>query len=204
MLRTATRLRASIYIKYAVDKVVALIGLVFGLPILAAITIGSLVEDGPPVFFVQDRLGKDGQVFPMLKFRSMLVKSPVIRNPDGSTRVDREDPRVTRVGRFLRRTSLDEFPQLINVLLGQMSLVGPRPDLPEHMLQYSERDRLKLRMRPGLTGLAQVTGRNELQWSERTLLDNYYIDEFSLWLDMTILFRTVGAVIAGRGVQARR
>lgn len=205
MIDTATGGSASlqIIVKHLLDKAIALAALIVGLPVGLGISFCILLDDGAPVFFIQQRLGRNGKSFPMVKFRSMGVNCAVVYQADGSTSVVEGDLRVTKVGQFLRRTSLDELPQLVNVLLGHMSLVGPRPDLPEHYDLYSEADRGKLRMRPGITGLAQVSGRNDLPWRERIRLDNEYIDNYSLWLDLQILLRTVAVVFAGRGVTAK-
>jgi lipopolysaccharide/colanic/teichoic acid biosynthesis glycosyltransferase len=125
------------------------------------------------------------------------------RNPDGSLAVSENTATLTRFGRWLRRTSLDEIPQIFNILVGEMSFIGPRPDLPEHVRLYSEEERLKLRVRPGLTGLAQVMGRNDLPWPERLKLDVRYVREFSLRLDLRILLLTVRQVVSGKGVYQR-
>jgi lipopolysaccharide/colanic/teichoic acid biosynthesis glycosyltransferase len=150
--------------------------------------------------FLQDRLGLNGKPFRLLKFRSMYENAPDLRNPDGSAVTSLNDPRVTPVGRFLRRTSLDELPQLINVLKGDMSLVGPRPDQVDQIRYYSEEEKRKLLVKPGITGLAQINGRNEIPWQKRKELDLEYVDRQSLWLDMQILLKTIPYVLAHRGV----
>jgi lipopolysaccharide/colanic/teichoic acid biosynthesis glycosyltransferase len=136
----------------------------------------------------------------MLKFRTMVANAPDLRNPDGSTYSGADDPRVTPLGRLLRKTSLDELPQLWNVVRGDMSLVGPRPDLPDQSRHYSADDWRRLEVRPGITGLAQVSGRNELPWSERRALDLRYVAGMSLGLDLRILLRTLPGVARSRGV----
>jgi lipopolysaccharide/colanic/teichoic acid biosynthesis glycosyltransferase len=161
--------------------------------------------DSPgPALFVQPRLGRHGRVFRMLKLRTLHWQpgAPPDMNPDGSTRVEAEDPRLTRVGRFLR-SGLDELPQLWNVLCGQMALIGPRPDEPFHRASYTPREEKKLSVRPGITGLPQVSGRNELAWKERIALDLEYIENYSLALDARIAWLTLRALISKRGVYVR-
>jgi undecaprenyl phosphate N,N'-diacetylbacillosamine 1-phosphate transferase len=157
--------------------------------------------DSPgPAFFSQPRLGRWGRLFTLYKLRSMVEGAPVVLNPDGSTRVVDGDPRVTRLGRFLRRFGLDELPQLVNIVRGEMSLVGPRPDHDFQAQYYGEGDFRKLAMRPGITSLAQVSGRNTLSWRQRTDLEIEYVECFSLGLDMQIAWRTVGVVVRGTGL----
>ncbi|MBC7460018.1 MAG: sugar transferase [Thermoleophilia bacterium] len=170
-------------------------------PILLALAIWVLVDAGRPVLFVQRRTGKGGREFPMLKFRSMVndavrvgQRLGVTDDPHG---VVKDDPRITRSGRFFRRTSLDELPQLLNVLVGQMSLVGPRPDIPEQSVHYSASDRRRLEVLPGVTGYSQVHGRDEIEWPERIRQDVHYIDTWTLWQDIKLVFQTVG--VFGRG-----
>lgn len=161
-----------------------------------------LVDSGAPVLFRQDRLGRNGRVFSMYKFRTMVegadAKAPV--KADGSLLTSDDDPRITSVGRLLRRTSLDELPQLLNVVAGQMSLVGPRPDLPWQEAYYTDANRVKLCVRPGITGLAQVSGRNELSWSERLALDVDYVQNCSLIMDAVIIWKTMAVVLSRRGI----
>lgn len=157
-------------------------------PILAGVAFAVLVTTGRPVLFAQLRPGRDGRPFRIYKFRTMR---------DGPL-PDRE--RITSLGRFLRASSLDELPELINVLAGQMSLVGPRPLLMEYMPYYTDRERLRHRVRPGMTGWAQVTGRNEIGWSDRLNRDVWYVEHWSLWLDLKILMRTALVVVRRSGV----
>lgn len=196
----------NLLVKRAFDLVVATSILVVGMPvwimIAAAITIGS----PGPVFYSQTRLGRGGRAFGMLKFRSMYVDADARL---GEVRADneatgplfkmRDDPRVTDVGRWLRKFSVDEFPQLINVLKGEMSLVGPRPPLPHESEQYSVRDWRRLEVVPGMTGLWQVSGRSGLTFDEMVSLDIFYIENWSVALDMTLLVRTIPAVLFARG-----
>ena len=146
------------------------------------ISAGVILDGGPPVLFRQSRPGLDEQPFTLLKFRSM------------------HDGRVTRWGRFMRRWSLDELPQLLNVLRGDMSLVGPRPLLPRYLPYYTDRERLRHAVRPGMTGWAQIHGRNTTSWDERLGLDVWYVENQSLLLDIRILAQTAAAVISGRGI----
>jgi len=166
---------------------------------LPAIVIGMagalviLLEDGGPVVFRQVRVGRSGQRFVLLKLRTMIR---IKRSKDAFP--DPQD--FTRIGRLLRRLSIDELPQLINVMRGEMSIVGPRPTLPYQVQRYDSRQFGRLRVLPGLTGLAQVNGRNEMTWSERIEWDLRYVSDQSLWLDLKILLRTVQAILVGAGV----
>ena len=161
------------------------------IPIAAAIRI----EDGGPVFYKSRRLGKGFAEFDMLKFRSMQVNAPDLRNDDGSTYNSPTDSRVTHVGRFLRETSLDELPQLFNVLLGHMSILGPRPGDVESKDTYEEDEKDKLLVRPGISGYTQAYYRNSISVREKRLYDAWYAHNVSLWLDMKILFKTVVTVL---------
>jgi lipopolysaccharide/colanic/teichoic acid biosynthesis glycosyltransferase len=174
------------------DRLVGAALLVVVSPLLAVIALWILLDDGRPVLLAQDRVGKGGRRFRMLKFRTMVPNAlelahELTEDPYG---VVPDDPRVTRPGRFLRRTSLDELPQLWNVLVGEMSLVGPRPDLVEQAAHYSERERGRLAVEPGITGWSQVNGREEVSWPERIEQDLWYIEHWSLLLDLKILLRT--------------
>jgi lipopolysaccharide/colanic/teichoic acid biosynthesis glycosyltransferase len=153
-----------------------------------------------PAWFRQKRLGLGGAPFTLFKFRTMTADAPDLRNADGSTFNSPDDPRVTPVGRFLRATSLDELPQLFNVIKGDMSLVGPRPELVDQVRFYSDRDKQRLEVRPGITGLAQLSGRNSLAWSKRRELDLEYLERRTLGLDLGILFKTLPYVLRRRGV----
>jgi lipopolysaccharide/colanic/teichoic acid biosynthesis glycosyltransferase len=152
------------------------------------------------VLFRQARLGLHGGVFRVYKFRTMYVDSPDWRNEDGSAYAEEADPRVTAAGRFLRATSLDELPQLLNVLRGEMSLVGPRPDLPDQLRFYTPDEMRKLTVKPGLTGLAQIHGRNRIAWRARKRLDLEYVDRRSLRLDVEILLKTIPYVLLRRDI----
>lgn len=196
----------SVAVKSVVDRGAALLGLVVLSPLLVAIAVAVRFSSPGPVIFRQQRTGRDGRLFTMLKFRTMVVDAEerlaelVVRNEGAGPlfKLD-DDPRVTRVGRLLRRTSLDELPQLVNVLIGDMSLVGPRPALPRETAQYSQWVWRRLHVRPGLTGLWQVSGRSQLSWEESIRLDLQYVNTWSLRLDAKILLRTVRAVLARDG-----
>lgn len=183
------------YIKRFLDVIFALIALPFWLVLL--IIVGPIIyfQDKGPIFYNAFRLGKNGRVFKMYKFRSMKVDAPDIRNEDGSTYNAEDDPRLTRIGKFIRKTSIDETPQLLNVLKGDMSLIGPRPDLPEQEKFYSEQDRKKLEVRPGITGYNQAYYRNTVPWKKRIENDIYYINHISFWLDFKILIKTITSII---------
>jgi len=176
------------------DVVVAGLVIVLSLPVAIVTAVLILLEDGRPVFFRQLRAGRDGRPFYLLKFRSMRVNSV---RPETVGIVGGNHPLVTKVGRIIRRTKVDELPQLLNVLIGEMSLVGPRPTLLEQVQEYDAVQRRRLATCPGLTGWAQVHGNTRLTWNERILLDVWYVDNWSLWLDIVTLWKTVGVVIGG-------
>ncbi|MCL6547709.1 MAG: sugar transferase [Alicyclobacillus sp.] len=192
--------------KRATDVVLSLLGLIVSAPLLAAIALAVKLDDGGPVFFSQYRSGQYGKPFRMYKFRSMRVDAEAVREQlmhlnemSGPVFKISHDPRVTRVGRFLRKTSLDELPQLFNVLRGDMSLVGPRPPLPSEVNQYNPEHRRRLSVKPGITCLWQIGGRNEIDFSQWMQLDLQYIDSWTYWNDWRILLRTIPAVVKRRG-----
>lgn len=164
------------------------------------IRIAIIFDDRGPLFYVSDRLGKDGKVFKMYKFRSMKVNSPDLRNKDGTTFNSKNDMRVTKVGKVLRKTSLDEVPQIINVLKGEMSFIGPRPDMPNAVNIYSKSDREKLCVAPGITGYSQVHYRNSSTLEQRFAGDVFYARNISFWTDIKILICTVKNVLARENV----
>lgn len=193
-------------LKHTFDRVAALSILLLTAPLLLVVALAVRCGDGGPVFFRQERIGVRGRPFDMVKFRTMVPDAPQLRA--GLHAVDegagplfkmRRDPRVTRVGAVLRRYSLDELPQLFNVVGGSMSLVGPRPPLPGEVATYCDRARRRLLVRPGMTGLWQVSGRSTLSWEESLTLDLRYVETWSLSLDLIILVRTVRAVLRGDG-----
>lgn len=194
------------WLKRAVDLVATGLGLLLISPLLLAITLAIKLDSPGPVFYRQERVGKHGQRFKMLKFRSMrpdadklLVLLRERNEASGPLFKMRRDPRVTRVGRVLRRLSLDELPQLLNVLRGEMSLVGPRPPLPSEVAEYEDWQFGRLRAVPGITGLWQVSGRSEVPFQDMVRLDLHYIRNWSLGLDLEILLRTIPAVVTSRG-----
>lgn len=197
---------SALAVKRAVDVVGASVGLVVLGPVLLGLMVAVRLHDGGPSLFAQRRLGQHGRAFTMYKLRSMRVGAEAERaalEPEnelnGPVFKLRRDPRVTPLGRWLRRSSLDELPQLLNVLRGEMSLVGPRPPLPDEVARYEPWQVRRLSMRPGLTGLWQVSGRSELPFERWMQLDLAYIDRWSLALDASVLLRTVPAVLSGRG-----
>jgi len=183
--------KVNLIIKRLIDFFGSLIGLIIISPVFIIIAILVKTTSKGPIFFKQERLGKGGKVFKIIKFRTMVVDAEKIG--DGLKVKSENDNRITKIGRFLRTTSLDELPQLFNVLKGEMSLVGPRPPVPYYPYKYEDYDCFQIRrfnMKPGMTGLAQVTVRNSVSWNERILIDVEYVDNFNVWLDIKILFKT--------------
>ncbi|KQS68832.1 sugar transferase [Modestobacter sp. Leaf380] len=192
--------------KAAVDKCAAALVIVLLLPVLAATAAAVKATSSGPVFYRQQRVGQDGRVFTMLKFRSMVVDAEArlaalqpVNEGNGVLFKMKGDPRVTRVGRVLRRYSLDELPQLLNVLTGQMSLVGPRPPLPREVERYGFDMHRRFLVKPGITGLWQISGRSDLSWDDSVRIDVRYVENWSLMFDFMILWKTVGAVFRGSG-----
>ncbi len=190
------RRKRSLLMKRAFDIVASAAGLVVLAPVLIAIAVAILIKMGWPIFFTQQRPGLKGQPFRLIKFRTMLATDP----DDGTP--THEAARMTPLGQFLRRTSLDELPELFNVLIGDMSLVGPRPLLMEYLPYYTPEQASRHDVRPGITGLAQVRGRNALTWEDKFALDVGYVNTRSFWLDLKILWETLPVVLGGRGVTA--
>ncbi len=178
----------------AVDCLTAAAGLVVAAPLMGLAALGIKLEDRGPVLYRQTRVGKDGRDFEILKLRSMVVGAESI---GAGLAVNRGDDRITRVGRLVRRTSIDELPQLWNVLRGDMSIVGPRPTVRAQVDRYNERQRRRLEVRPGLTGWAQVNGRATLPWEDRIELDVWYVEHRSPTVDLKILLRTPLALFGG-------
>src|SRR5690606_5096305 len=193
-------------IKGFVDRALALVGLILALPVFAIIAIAVKLDSPGPVLFRQVRVGLGGRQFNVYKFRTMAVAADKMLarraardETAGLLFKMRNDPRVTRVGRVLRKWSLDELPQLLNVLRGDMSLVGPRPPLPSEVARYNGDVARRLLVKPGMTGLWQVSGRSDLSWEDGIRLDLYYVENWSLAVDLTILWKTIGAVLQRRG-----
>ncbi len=170
--------------------------------VLLILVVGWLIrrEDGGPVFYLSQRLGRQGRLFRMYKFRTMQVNAPDLRNPDGSTFSAEEDPRLTRIGRILRKTSLDELPQILNVLKGEMSFIGPRPDLPGALDRYTDIERKKLDVRPGISGYSQAYARNAATMKEKFAADVFYVDHLSGLLDLKIFLKTLESVIRRKNI----
>ena len=184
--------KTQLILKRLIDILLSLIGLVLLAVPFAIIALAIKLDSKGPVFFRQERVGKDGRSFKVWKFRTMVVGA--VQKGLGYN-VAKGDSRITRVGSVLRNWGLDELPQLINVFVGEMSLVGPRPTLSYQVEHYNDFQRRRLRVKPGITSLAVVSGRNALSWKKRIELDVWYVDHFSLWLDIKILFRTLWAVL---------
>ena len=184
-------------IRRAIDVVVSATVLALTAPLIAIAAVAIRLESPGPVIYRQGRSGLHGREFDVMKLRTMVDGAEHI---GAGLAVNEDDARITRVGALLRRTSLDELPNLVNVLRGEMSLIGPRPTLPVQVEQYTERQRGRLAVKPGITGWAQVNGRASLPWSQRIELDLYYIEHRSLALDTRILWRTLAMVLGGSGL----
>ena len=176
-------------IKRVIEFIIVLVGLMIASPILVMVAILVKTKLGSPILFRQQRVGLNGEIFEMVKFRTM--KDAYDKNGDPLP----DEERLTKFGQLLRKTSLDELPELWNVLKGDMSLVGPRPLLVEYLPLYSKEQMKRHNVRPGVTGYAQVNGRNNISWAKKFELDVYYVENFSLWLDFKILFQTVAKVL---------
>lgn len=204
------------FVKRASDIVISAIALLVSSPLIAIIAIATKLDSRGPVFFRQERVGMDGRIFLCYKFRTMIAgaddsihREAYLKNIEGDAGANagnddepvfgkvRNDPRITRIGRFLRRTSLDELPQFWNVLIGDMSVVGARPPIPYEVENYEARHRRRLDMKPGITGLWQVSGRNRLTFEEMVRIDLFYIENWSVWLDLKIMIMTLPAVFRG-------
>ena len=192
--------KIALFVKRFLDIVLSLAGIVLLAPFFLLIMLGIKLTSKGPVFFRQARLGMQGKIFKIIKFRTMIVNAEHMG--DGVCVYEKTDQRITKIGRFLRSTSLDELPQLFNVLLGDMSLVGPRPPVVYHPYDgyenYPDWAKKRFRMRPGMTGLVQVTVRSDTSWDERMVIDNQYIDTFCLLLDLKILIGTIKTVIRSK------
>jgi lipopolysaccharide/colanic/teichoic acid biosynthesis glycosyltransferase len=184
-------------IRRLIDIVISTLTLILAMPVLALAVLAVRLESRGPVIYRQRRAGRDGRAFDVFKLRTMVDGAEHL---GAGLAVNANDSRITRVGAFLRRTSLDELPNLVNVLRGEMSLIGPRPTLPAQVDQYTHRQRGRLTVKPGITGWAQVNGRASLPWAERIELDLYYVEHRSLALDLRILLRTPAMVLGGSGL----
>lgn len=183
------------FFKRVIDFTIVFMALLVIWPILLVITIWlHFANKGAGAFFFQERPGKDGKIFKVIKFKSMTDE----RDAEGNLLPDVQ--RLTKVGAFVRKTSIDELPQLINVLKGDMALIGPRPLLPEYLPYYTEREQLRHTVRPGITGWAQVNGRNNVTWDQKLELDAYYVEHLSLAMDVKVLFTTIKNVLGGKDV----
>jgi lipopolysaccharide/colanic/teichoic acid biosynthesis glycosyltransferase len=189
------------YGKRLFDLTLATLGLVLASPVLGLIALAVKLTSRGPVFYVQERIGKDGVPFPFIKFRTMVVGA---ESQGAGILCLKDDPRVTRVGRLLRRFSLDEAPQLFNILRGEMSLIGPRPGLAYQVRAYTPFQRRRLTVLPGITGWAQVNGRNAIAWDQRIVRDVEYVEQLSLAMDLRILRRTARAVLKSDTLIAER
>ena len=182
-------------IKRILDIIVSLIAIPFVALVTVIVTPFLYFDDPGPVFYTSKRAGKNGVIFKMLKFRSMKVNSPDIRNEDGSTFNSEEDDRQTKIGRILRKYSIDEIPQFVNILIGDMSLIGPRPVLESQLATFTEEERGKLKVLPGITGYNQAFSRNKLTSHEERMLDAWYADNVSFLLDLKILLKTFDTLV---------
>lgn len=197
----------SYLIKILFDFVFSLLLLFLLLPFFVFIAIIIIIDSPGGIFFKQIRVGKNGRGFTLYKFRSMVADADSQKDgmsagnesADGVTFKIKQDPRVTRIGRFMRKSSIDELPQLFNVIKGDMSLVGPRPPLPEEVAKYSEDDKKRLQIKPGITCLWQVSGRSDIPFKQQVELDKEYIKSKSIMLDIKILLKTIPAVLTGKG-----
>lgn len=183
------------FFKRLFDILIGLVGLPFFLIVFVVFAPIIYFTDKGPIFYNAERIGKDGKLFKMYKFRSMIVNAPDIRLADGSTYNGEDDPRVTKVGRFMRKTSVDELPQLLNVLLGDMSLIGPRPDPPDWLNKYPEDIRVFLTVRPGITGYSQAYYRNSADGEAKMQHDAYYATHCTFLMDVKIFFKTIAVVL---------
>ena len=188
------------FIKRLFDVIVSAILMI---PVGIVIIISGILikkEDGGAIFYMADRTGRFGKPFKMFKLRSMKVNAPDIRLADGSTYNGKDDPRVTRFGKFARATSIDELPQIINVLKGDMSFIGPRPDTPMYLDKYTEEEQIILTVRPGITGYNQAICRNSVLTKEKLKNDIYYVKHLSLWFDIKIIFMTIATVLGHNNI----
>lgn len=198
---------AAKFIGRAFDILISLIVLIPAIPLFVVVAAAIKLTDGGPVLFSQTRVGKWGREFQFVKFRSMVVNAEALKDgileqshhQDSITFKMKKDPRITWIGAIIRKTSIDELPQIWNVLKGEMSIVGPRPPLPKEVARYTLSDRRRLDVKPGLTCIWQVSGRGDIPFSQQVKLDAEYVESQSLWVDLKILVKTIPAVLLGRG-----
>ena len=188
------------FFKRVFDIIISIIAIPFFCVLLIFLAPVIYFSDKGTLFHNAPRIGKNGKVFMMYKFRTMKINALDLRNEDGSTYNSEYDPRLTKIGRLLRKTSIDEIPQIFNILKGDMSLIGPRPDLASQSEFYDIPNEIKFTVRPGLTGYAQVKGRNTISWKDKTKLDRYYVENISLLLDTKIFFLTIFKIFKAEGV----
>ncbi|MGI6334772.1 MAG: sugar transferase [Saccharofermentanales bacterium] len=188
------------YFKRLIDVLLCAIGFVFFIPLYIVVGLLIKIEDKGPIFYTADRIGKDSKLFKMYKFRSMKINAPDLLNPDGSTYNAKDDPRVTRIGKFIRETSIDETPQILNVLKGEMSIIGPRASLSGALGTYKDDEIDKMKVRPGITGYTQAYYRNGLSNREKRVKDAWYANNVSFWLDIKIFFKTIVTVLKREGL----
>ena len=189
-----------ILLKHFFDFIFSLFLIIIISPIILILSIIIKIEDGGKVFFKQERVGKNRKVFKIIKFRSMVENATKMK---GGHSIYENDPRITKIGKFLRKTSLDELPQLFNIIKGDMSFIGPRPPLtfyPKDYHEYEDWVKVRFQMRPGMTGLAQVNGRNDIDWYERFKYDVEYVKKWSLLFDLKIIVNTVKTVFSKKGI----
>lgn len=189
-----------LFIKRLLDILLSLVLLPFFLLLLIPVAVAIKLDDNGSVFYLSDRLGKDMKIFKMYKFRSMIENAPDIRNEDGTTYNSVNDSRVTKVGNFLRKTSIDEIPQIINVFLGDMSFIGPRPSPLGDKSMYPEEFFIKYEVKPGITGYSQAKVRNNSDMETRIVLDRYYVENKSFSLDFRIVFLTIASIIEQKNI----
>lgn len=187
-------------VKRLLGIVFSIIALPFVLILIVVVGLAIKIEDGGPIFYMASRIGRNGNIFKMFKFRSMKVDAPDIRMDDGSTYNAENDPRVTKVGRFIRKTSIDELPQILNILIGDMAWIGPRPDSASYLDKYTEEERQILSVRPGVTGWNQAINRNSVGTKEKLQNDIYYVKHMSLRLDLKIIWLTIKTVLSSKDV----
>lgn len=196
-----------LFLKRTMDIVLSVIALLVLWPLMLVIAVLIFIDDphGSPIF-IQTRVGKDGKEFRFFKFRSMIVNAEEVlqelqdkNEMDGPVFKIKDDPRVTKIGKFIRKTSIDELPQLINIIIGDMSIVGPRPPIPTEVEKYGEKERQRLKVKPGLTCYWQCSGRNEIQFDEWMDLDIKYVKKHNLWIDIKLILKTFKVVFSGKG-----